>query len=96
MPSPTGTTSIRAAKWKPGSTKTEFASSRSAGLREHFLRHPSLSNADYRRIFAVSRYAAARELRRLVEGGFLRMEGKGRGARYLPEPSLDMPGNRAK
>ena len=74
----------------------EFASSRSAGLREHFLRHPSLSNADYRRIFAVSRYAAARELRRLVEGGFLRMEGKGRGARYLPEPSLDVPGNRAK
>ena len=78
----------------PGAT--EFASSRLAGLREHFLRHPSLTNADYRRIFEVSRYAAARELRRLVEGGLLRMEGKGRGARYLPEPSLDVPGNRAK
>ena len=78
----------------PGSA--EFAGSRLAGLREHFLRHPSLNNADYRRIFAVSRYAAARELRRLVESGLLRMEGKGRGARYLPQPSLDVPGNRAK
>ena len=29
-------------------------------------------------------------------GGLLRMEGKGRGARYLPEASLDVPGNRAK
>ena len=61
----------------------EFAGSRSAGLREHFLQQPSLNNADYRRIFGVSRYTAARELRRLVEGGLLRMEGKGRG-RPLP------------
>ena len=57
---------------------------------------PGLTNADYRRIFEVSRYTAARELRRLVEGGLLRMEGKGRGARYLPEPALVVPGNRAK
>ena len=74
----------------------EFASSRLAGLGEHFLRHPSLSNADYRRIFAVSRYTAARELRRLVESGLLRMEGKGRGVRYLPEPSLEAARKRAK
>lgn len=74
----------------------QLASSRSAGLREHFLRHPSLTNADYRRIFEVSRYTAARELRRLVEGGLLRMEGKGRGARYLPEPTLDVTRKRAK
>ena len=74
----------------------EFASSRSAGLREHFFRHASLTNADYRRIFGVSRYSAARELRRLVESGLLRMEGKGRGARYLPLPSLDVPRKRAK
>ena len=79
---------------EPGTT--EFASSRSVGLHEHFLRHPSLTIADYRRIFEVSRYAAVRELRRLVESGLLRMEGKGRGARYLPEPSLDVPRNRAK
>ena len=78
----------------PGSA--EFASSRLAGLREHFLRHPSLNNAGYRRIFAVNRYTAARELRRLVEGGFLRIEGKGRGAHYLPQPSLDVARKRAK
>ena len=65
-----------------------LANTRLADLREHFLRHPSLTNADYRRIFDISRYSAARELRRLVESGFLRMEGKGRGARYLPQPPL--------
>ena len=75
---------------------TAVADSRSAGLREHFLRHPSLTNADYRRILEVSRYAAVPELRRLVESGLLRMEGKGRGTRYLSEPTLDVPGNRAK
>ena len=67
----------------------ELADNRLAGLREHFLRCPSLSNSDYRGIFNVGRYAAARELRRLVEGGFLRMQGKGRGAHYLPQPALD-------
>ena len=67
-----------------GSGTPEFVNTRLAGLREHFLRHPSLNNADYRRIFKISRYSAARELRRLVENGFLRMEGKGRGAHYLP------------
>lgn len=53
-------------------------------------------NADYRRIFQVSRYVAARELRRLVEGGFLRMQGKGRGAHYLPRPILKATRKRAK
>ena len=71
--------------------------SRLARLREHFLRHPSLNNADYRRIFAVSRYAAARELRRLVEGGLPPHGGQGqRRPLSLPQPSLDVPGNRAK
>ena len=65
-----------------------LANTRLADLREHFLRDPSLTNADYRRMFNISRYSAARELRRLVESGFLRMEGKGRGARYLPQPPL--------
>ena len=65
-----------------------LANTRLADLREQFLRHPSLTNADYRRIFNISRYSATRELRRLVESGFLRKEGKGRGARYLPQTSL--------
>ena len=74
----------------------EFTSSRLAGLREHFLRHPGLNNADYREIFGVSRYAAARELRRLVESGFLRMQGKGRGAHYLLQSTLKITRKRAK
>ena len=73
----------------PGSGAVEFANARLAGLREHFIHHPSLDNAGYRRMFGVSRYSAARELRRLVESGFLRKEGKGRGSRYLPRPALN-------
>ena len=38
----------------------------------------------------------ARELRRLVESGFLRMEGKGRGAHYFPRPALGVTRKRAK
>ena len=80
----------------PGSGIPEFVKTRLAGLREHFLRHPSLNNADYRGIFKINRYSAARELRRLVESGFLRMEGKGRGAQYLPRPVLGVTRKRAK
>ena len=36
-----------------GSGIPEFVNTRLAGLREHFLWHPSLNNADYRRIFKV-------------------------------------------
>ena len=79
-----------------GSGIPEFVNTRVAGLREHFLRHPRLTNADYRRIFNVGRYAAARELRRLVESGCLRMEGKGRGAHYLHQPPLNVTRKRAK
>ena len=79
-----------------GSGIPEFVDTRLGGLREHFLRHPRLTNADYRRIFNVGRYAAARELRRLVESGCLRMEGKGRGAHYLHQPALNVTRKRAK
>lgn len=73
-----------------------FVHSRLPSLREHFLRQSSLNNSDYRRIFGVSRYSAARELRRLVVSGFLRMVGKGRGAHYVPEPALNVGRKRAK
>jgi len=65
-----------------------FLEARLSGLREHLRREPRLKNADYRRLFGVSRYIAARELRQLVDEGFLRMEGERRGAHYLPQPSL--------
>lgn len=65
-----------------------FLQMRVPRLREFFLRQPHLKNADYREMFAVTRDAAARELRRLAQEGYLRMEGERRGARYLPGPSL--------
>ncbi|HVQ76901.1 MAG TPA: hypothetical protein VMT79_15360 [Candidatus Binatia bacterium] len=47
-----------------------------------------LKNADYRDMFRLSRYAAVRELRRLADEGFLRIEGERRGTRYLPHAAL--------
>jgi predicted HTH transcriptional regulator len=49
-----------------------------------------LRNADYRRLFGVTRYTAVRELRALVDDGFLRIEGERRGAHYLPLPALGL------
>ena len=57
-------------------------------LRTHFERRRELSNADYRALFGVTRYAAVRELRQLVEAGFLRKIGERRATRYLPQPLL--------
>lgn len=39
-------------------------------------------------MFNVPRYRAAAELRRLVEDGYLVLEGERRGARYRPGPRL--------
>ncbi len=47
-----------------------------------------LTNADYRMLFKLSRVAAVRELRRLVDEGFLRLVGERRGSHYLPGPRL--------
>ena len=60
-------------------------------LREFFLREAHLKNADYRELFSVTRDAATRELRRLTETGYLRMEGVRRGSRYLPGPPVRGP-----
>lgn len=65
-----------------------FLEARIPALRAHFARKAELKNADYREIFSVTRYAASRELRRLVEEGILRLEGERRGAKYLPGPVL--------
>ena len=65
-----------------------FLETRLARLRQHFQSGMELKNADYREMFGLSRYAAVRELRRLVDEGILRIEGERRGARYLPGPAL--------
>lgn len=42
----------------------------------------------YRQIFGVTRHVATRELRQLVQGGYLELVGERRGARYLPGPAF--------
>jgi len=68
-----------------------FLQARVPRLRDHFRRRPYLKNADYRELFDLTREAAKRELRRLVEEGYLRMEGERRGAHYLPGVGLPVP-----
>jgi ATP-dependent DNA helicase RecG len=41
-----------------------------------------LSNTDYRQLFNVSKNTASRDLQALVETGWVRVEGTGRGTRY--------------
>jgi len=61
-----------------------FLDRRVPKLREFFARRSRLKNADYRELFGLTRYASLRELRQLVDQGFLRLEGERRGAHYLP------------
>jgi ATP-dependent DNA helicase RecG len=68
-----------------------FLNARLPGLRDHFAHHPTLRNSEYRGMFDLTRIAAGRELRRLVEEGYLRMEGERRGAHYLPTEALAVP-----
>lgn len=51
-------------------------------LRAHFAHQAVCTNAHYRELFSVTRYTAARELKRLVEEGYLVMAGERRGAHY--------------
>lgn len=65
-----------------------FLRQRVPRLRELLRGRAHLKNADYRDLFAVTRDVARRELRQLVEDGYLKMEGERRGARYLAGPAL--------
>lgn len=65
-----------------------FLEARLPVLRQFFRNSPILRNAQYRSLFGLSRYASVRELKQLVEEGFLRLEGTRRGAHYLPLPAL--------
>lgn len=60
-----------------------FLQSRLPRLNELLQARGSVSNADYRELFEVTRLRATRELNRLVEEGYLVLKGKGRGARYV-------------
>ena len=65
-----------------------FLEDRVPKLRTHFRRDPKLRVAEYRRLFEAAPAHATRELRQLVELGFLREEGRGRGKRYGPLAGL--------
>ena len=73
----------------PGLRQTRvFLEGRVPRLREHFRRQARLKNADYREIFGLTRHSARRELKELVDRGFLRIEGERRGAHYFAQPAL--------
>lgn len=61
---------------------------RGAALRKYFEANDRLANENYRQMFTLTRYAAARELKRLVEQEYLHQAGAGRGAHYVPGPAL--------
>ncbi len=65
-----------------------FLEARLPTLRDHFRAQPFIRNEGYRRLFGVSRYSAVRELRRLVDEGYLRLEGERKAARYEPQQLL--------
>jgi ATP-dependent DNA helicase RecG len=71
-----------------------FLEARLPKLRAFLDQNPHLKNADYRALFAVTRQEAVRELRQLVQDGYLRMEGERRGARYVPGPGLTRVGSK--
>ena len=57
-------------------------------LRDHFEAHDRLTNAEYREIFGVTRFAARHELARLVEEGMLVQKGERRTANYVAGAAL--------
>ena len=65
-----------------------FLEDRVPRLREFFRRDPKLRPANYRTLFEAAPVQASRELRQLVELGFLQVEGRGRGKGYLPLAGL--------
>jgi hypothetical protein len=68
--------------------KRAFLGQRLPALRSFFATRTRLKNADYRELFSLTRQASLRELRLLVEQGFLRMEGERRADHYVPLPPL--------
>ena len=67
---------------------------RAAYLQQHFKIHQTLTNRQYREQYSLTRYVAARELRRLVEASLLQPAGEGRGAHYTSGPALALEGKK--
>ena len=65
-----------------------FLEDRVPKLLKFFRRDPRLRVAHYRALFEATPAQASRELRQLVELGFLQVEGRGRGKGYLPLAGL--------
>ncbi len=66
-----------------------FLQMRLPRLREYFAARKYLTNSAFREMFQVPRVRAVRELNRLVREGYLKLQGKGRGARYVPGSVLE-------
>ena len=62
--------------------------SRIPKLRIYLMAHEEIDNLEYRRLFELTRYSAVRELKRLVDEGYLILIGAGRGAHYRVGPVL--------
>lgn len=67
-----------------------FLAKRLPEVRVLLAHRGSFKNAEYRERLHLTRFEALRELRRLVEGGVLRLEGERRGSRYVPGPVLGL------
>jgi ATP-dependent DNA helicase RecG len=67
---------------------------RLSALSVHFERQAFVTNAQYRRLFNLGRDTAKRELVSLVRQGYLRPEGRGRGARYVTGPKFPAEGTK--
>lgn len=62
--------------------------SRILKLITYFGAHTQLTNSEFCRIYGLTRFVATRELKRIVDDGYLILSGSGRGAHYLPGPAL--------
>lgn len=69
--------------------KRDFLGKRLPTLRRYFAKRRHLKNADYRELFGLTRHSSLRELKLLVDQGFLRLEGERRGALYRALPPLE-------
>ncbi len=68
--------------------KRAWLESRVPKLFTHFSVCEKLTNNDYCKLFEITRFVAVRELKRLVDDGYLLSIGSGRGAHYSLEPGI--------
>ena len=66
----------------------DWLKSRVPKLITYFSAHEELTNSEFCRLHNLNRFVATRELKRMVDDGYLILSGTGRGAHYLPGPGL--------